>query len=174
MATRINLQPFCDDEGAIRYDIGKPFVQSGFRYATDGRIIARTKTREHDTAGRKLPRDAASVYGPPIKSPLVALKRGKRYVEPEGGDLCGCECLRRCKKCDGSGVLPQFISYVGKALFDEKYLAKIERLPGVRVVKPKGGDDSMYFAFTGGDGVLMPLERAGALQFAKQIRKGTR
>ena len=58
----VNLELFCWSGDRCRFDTEKPFVQGGWRYATDGKILVRQWRRDAAEArGRRLPNMAAFV-----------------------------------------------------------------------------------------------------------------
>lgn len=99
------LKRFCDNCNG-KYHLSTPWVQDGFMYATDGRIIVRVPFEgEYDNGGEKYP-DGSSVFRP---LPDVAVWASwPSFPENHGLKQCfacggeGCD-FKVCEMCDGDG-----------------------------------------------------------------------
>lgn len=118
----MNLSLFCDSE-LSRYDLQKPFAQSGWRCATDGRIIVRVPTDAEDDTG-KYP-NIGNIFDscpectqawPKWKHSRLDCPRcdgsGKTLVECTvceafGNHVCpSCRQEHTCGRCEGKGKIP--------------------------------------------------------------------
>ncbi len=209
VATIIDLNKFClkDTDGA-RYALGEPFVQRGFRYATDGRVIIRLPAKgEKNTAGKKLPEcdelfeQKFNIGEGEFVEPVVKWIPGVIDCPKCDGsgfnsfETCGecdgdgkvecptCEHVDECEECDGKGAIGEGTcsecggkcdiktsrakGWLFGRLNNGQLLESVLSLPDILVKcdavkrdqdsKPK----AISFAFSGGDGILMPLENHG-------------
>jgi len=113
----IDLALFCGTSGG-RFDLDKPFIRDGWRWATDGWIVVRMPTTDADTEGR-YPKIESLFEGFPgcdhdwpdwPQSPIRCRKcrTGKVLVacqtcNGEGEHECACGNLHGCGGCDGHG-----------------------------------------------------------------------
>jgi hypothetical protein len=130
----IDLSPFCADP------YPHPFTQGDYTYATDLHIIVRVGKRD----------DAPIDPEPPVwnlgkyfaRADLVKYRGlvevSEEYRWPEGvSDTVACK--------------------IGVAWFDQKYIHKLNVLPGLET-SHSGQLEPMPFRFTGGVGLLMPMK----------------
>lgn len=165
------LQQFCrQHEG--RYDFEKPFVQRGYRYATDGVVMIRVPaTGEIDTQ-TELPFDLnAKFFTRPkfataefIPFPAVEVKYTKTACEAcfgNGKHSCGCEYCKdyECRDCGGVGFSEKYEPDLVSIGFDQyisgKHLMLIRMLPNPKFAKQIQERNQVTFIFDGGQGVLM-------------------
>ena len=72
------------------------------------------------------------------------------------GKLAGDQ--ETCGKCIGTGkIAKREFTIVGGQKYDNKYLSMIKELPDCEIAET-GGLKAAHFKFTGGDGLLMPVE----------------
>lgn len=116
----VDLSIFADrwnDYAPGRYDLTKPFAQSGMTYATDGRVAVRTLVADpvDDSPSKKLPNAAGLIW------PHDELDRWRpwpkqQFIEhPSRGGFCpvcegrnrigGPDVVTQCKRCDGEGQI---------------------------------------------------------------------
>ena len=144
MPTYIQWKKFCDETGADwRYDLTKPFVIDGWKYATDGRVCIREPTKARNTKGRKLPR---------IDETFAEKFRLRREFSKK---------LTAPKKEIKSTLRQWVVATLDGEVFDAKYLAMIHSLGGVKY-KPShekkqamefrtGSAEILLMAISGGD-----------------------
>lgn len=107
--TTIDLQPFCAKERS-RYSIEIPFVQGGFRYATNSRIIVRVPADgEPDTVvdDFKFP-DAGILPWRPAGElrPWPAAAYIRKVMDCHECDGAGVINQQKCSHCGGNGECP--------------------------------------------------------------------
>lgn len=88
--TTSDLWALCVESDYSRYNIGKPFIQNGWRYATDGRIAIREPAPGESDSEGKYPR-------------MVELFKPAKCTEP-WPEPTGEVRWDRCDDCCGSGV----------------------------------------------------------------------
>lgn len=184
MNSEIDLQKFCSSIDMGIYAMTSPWVRSGWRYATDARIVVRVPAPgEADTisTGKKFAR--ADVLFVPI-----AHWRSDAPIATADVDICP-ECAVLCPKCDGydedwddkdgqeSSPCPhctkgyQYLPdcplcgdrrvmpcmRYGTAVIGPKYHYLIATLPGLQWANRPAGSTSnkgISFRFDGGEGVV--------------------
>lgn len=108
MSTEVlDLQSFCDNKGEVgRYSFGQPFVQFGWRYATDGRVVVRVPTEDANTTGRPLPTMRKLDW-----AMLQGVEKWSEVSEPLGfqpdselRDCLACGEFVTCSKCKVDGT----------------------------------------------------------------------
>lgn len=120
----IDLTPFLGD-GTI-YRFAKPFIRSGWKYATDGRICVRVPTTEPDTENgingattifpavldgwTKYPEPPDYVIGQNADCPKCNAKGvtgGSKCEACDGSSECQCMCgdEHECNHCNGTGIV---------------------------------------------------------------------
>jgi hypothetical protein len=174
----VDLQQFCDEECENgRYSIAKPFVKSGYLYATDARIVVRVRTSKRQGNGdKKKTPDVAGLWKDefessakfvPLPTDLRALSQIKcGYCDGKKSTVCKeCGHRKKCEKCRGIGRLAIKKEWVeiGINLYDVKYYRLIKRLPNVKVAIPKSKhrrERVLSFKFDGGEGMLAAGSRS--------------
>jgi hypothetical protein len=176
--TEIDLQAFCD-AASTRY--AAPFVQGGWRYATDDRIlVAVPALGEPDTTH--------NAKGEAIRTPkLGPIMEGFEQVEhwhplPPRSECHECDLggYVTCERCRGTGfhICPTCY-HEGEcgycddgqgactcySTFGDQHVAtwlvqKMRTLPGVEWGST--GPQCIFFRFDGGRGRVMPLDKAAA------------
>lgn len=159
-ATEIDLTPFCNSE-TRRYDLAKPFVQRGYRYATDGWRIVRVPCKEPDSKG-DYPRDLAEMFSKwPRK--FVALPETLEILsEVDECPDCKGNGKRnggKCRPCDGDGrrEQPSHAKLLGIYLAPAA-IESIRALPGpitCALIRGKYcGGRAIFFRFNGGEAIV--------------------
>ncbi|MCA9220405.1 MAG: hypothetical protein KDA71_08760, partial [Planctomycetales bacterium] len=65
---------------------------------------------------------------------------------------------RACVYCDRTGLVERLDdAMIGQARYAGRYWNLIRQLPNVVYREPKRFDDVLWFRFSGGDGLLMPI-----------------
>lgn len=171
----INLQAFCGD-GGIDFRIGSPFSKGDWTYATNGHIIIRVPLvaglREDGTNAEKIFEDATKGVRPSLnfvvpELPPLTEAQAVKCSECDGTgsahDCPSCDCS--CDDCCGTGLIDgappdKLVSVqVGGVPFACDYIRLISTLPSVQITKPIK-EKPWWFAFDGGEGILMPLRVA--------------
>lgn len=180
----IDLQEFCECDEYPRYEINKPWVESGWRYATDGRVLVRVPAIDEPDSpqpinGKKRPRgfeimqpvDGDWLPWPQIKKCTMCGSRDRRMPcdHCSGSGICICECENehKCGHCNGTGkrecttcignTVPHLF---GKSKLAHKYAWLIAQLPDVEYLPTDSKDaDLVRFKFEGGEGAVCPLRQ---------------
>ncbi len=155
------LQACCDDE-AILYDIGFPFVEGEFLWATDGRILARQPIEDFDPAFLK------GIMHDRGRLPVAATAWNAYEDSGEWNDLprdfrvtCDkCKGVERteCTKCYGerSSLVEEPLA-VGSVLLGAHYVALLFD-HGIRSVKVAGAKEPARFQQGRIEGIVMPID----------------
>ncbi len=99
----IDLQPYCSTD-IHRYDFSKPFVQRGWRYATDACICVRVPTIEPDTVSESRLPKADEIFQGIHKSTFEPWSESPLLLTPGPCVVCsghGVFPSERCQQCDG-------------------------------------------------------------------------
>jgi len=154
------------------YSIGKPYIQNGYVYATDGTMMVRMPCPPEGVTGAategKLPCDdgfpwSASLYdSDPISVPALP---EEEYVECPccsgfGSHCCGCSC----DECAGLGREPVRIGVkVGRWLLADDLLRRIDDL-GADLYGPLSIAEDAALRFVRGDieGLVKPMKKPSA------------
>ena len=153
-----------------RPSLENPWSEGGFTFATNGRLIVAVERRE-DVPSRE---DAPKQVRHCLKWPIVSNPKMYRlkWQHPEIPDrvpcnvckgtatvICGeCESEIKCGDCHDGMVRNSVLFQVGYQYFNGVYLSKVMALPDVRFAVNYGAKgDAIYFQFSGGDGLLLPL-----------------
>ena len=158
MKKEINLQIFCSNE---RTGFEKPFVDNGFEYATDGRILVAVKTDKPDTESRR-PKDCRQLFEriwdegwKPVKMSMPertthkccfcngdGIKRDQCNIcDGFGLHTCDCGTEHTCGYCDEGEILSEtgvkctMCEGVGKAFKNLTYPALDLFFAGFRIAK---------------------------------------
>lgn len=163
------LGAFCGEPDA-RYFMQLPYVQCGWRYATDGRIVVRVPSPgEPDTpepAEGRLPPDLLYDFPAQIEEmipwPAPEYTIGEcdacRGTGKELCRVCDSETRHECSACAGAGKVPIGLN-VGYWFIAARYDRLIRDLPGVMFCNEGTSSGPLYFRFDGGEGLVMPLRR---------------
>lgn len=157
---REELKRFCIAEnGWTSFDIGDPFELGDFTYATNGHIAIRTPRIDDGISsdGRKIP-NIEKIFSDAIEPEEYIPVPDPGPIIVEVCDECweGPDC-----ECEGTGLIEP-LSYlkVGKQCFQRKYLRLLRTLPDVEIGTTDGMNPAR-FRFSGGDGVIMPIDPKG-------------
>lgn len=174
--TAIDLDLFCDhDPDRARYQLNKPFVQDGVRYATDSRIaVAVTAADEPDTVPEfsKLPlmtkahfgHDTVKKWSPlPERATDCEECRGVGRAECNrcyGSGTCECDMGHEhdCQNCDDGKMTCKCFVTFGEYDVATWLVEKMRTLPGVEWGVGAKRKDAVLFRFDGGTGTVMPLD----------------
>jgi len=158
MIELLDLSRFCATT-PDRANLLLPWSEGDHTYASDGRIIVRVpripQVPTNPDAPSLLPhRNCFTDDGDPA-TPMPAL------ATPEQKPCEHCQGHEDgCEKCDFIG----YFTPITRIRFDTKgfadcYLHLINTLPNPQIYpKPRMLPAPMYFTFTGGDGLLMPMK----------------
>lgn len=161
-SSRPDITRYCDrkHEG-YRYATSDPFVRAGFTYATDGRVCVRVPAPgEPDTlAGdRTFPGGAGLGLPWPAETPSLLPWPAPNYEwaeQPQGEFDVDA-------KPSWVWIPSPLRQAVGNREIRSTYHYLVSLLPNVGY-SPHGGEhDPIYFAFDGGEGLLMPLAKERA------------
>lgn len=168
----IDLKKFCGTEETRPY-LHNPFSRGDFTYATNGRIMVRVPRQDgvpdvEMPDGRKLDVEKPFHEAGPRPESMMPLHLKLPETTTEECEECegrgfehdcpDCECP--CTECDGSGQAEKDISVsIRGAIFDAKYIRLIQSLPNARFVVVPSPEGPTWFAFDGGEGLLMPMRR---------------
>jgi len=167
------LTNICDDTPPPKYPgIAEPFVIGGWLYATDGRIAIRIRTMAADTPSLETP-DMVGLFDTLTPTAVAWLPWPTKHPEatsqiPECCPICdGMGWYytdgesKACIYCDRGGDVEKINDrIVGKAIFAGRYCARISQLPNCFYRDPQREDEVLWFRFSGGDGLLMPMKKA--------------
>lgn len=165
----IDWKRFCIEPGCtLRYDIDKPWVYDGYKYATDGRAMIRSACSEPDTTEGRFPDVTAFPWAKdgdfiPWPAPLeeqeacvCCMGHGKIFDEDEFGNTLPSG--ETCRICKGNKAVnyPRRTSMNGR-LFNQPCMVLVSTLPGVFYVdgKIESDDEPLKFIFDGGEGLVM-------------------
>lgn len=175
------------DNYPLRPYLNNPMTRADFEYATNGKIIVRMPTVQaySDNFPLKLLKKVEEMFAREVSelSMLPAFTHepplpcrecdGLGYVsycpnyDGEGTHTCdlsyshdceSCDGKRECHSCHGNGTNCTRVPVkIGPRNIALRYVSMIQTLPNVRVDLGGGPYDPMYFAFDGGDGIVMPM-----------------
>lgn len=160
------LQRFCcQDAGTHRYRLGQPFFHGGWHHATDGRILVSLPADgARDTPevnGKALPRAAEMLAG------TEAVEKWEPLPTPTDCKVCKgtgkaariCECDQCENQHTATSDCDDCWLVCGPHHIATKYAELVRQLPGVVWGYSDDGRylDRVFFKFTGGQGVVMPL-----------------
>lgn len=168
----INLQDFCGDENSS-FRLATPFSKGEWSYATNGHILIRVPLiaglREDGPNADKMFEVNCKNIAPPSITFAVELPpletQSEECSECDGTgnphDCPACEC--KCDECDGRGSWDvssdKGVSVaIGGVPFGCGLIRLLMTLPALRIAPPQQ-KKALYFAFDGGDGLLMPLTK---------------
>lgn len=183
----IDLSRYCDRGDSSRYDLGKPFVQNGWRYATDIRRIAVRVPApgEPETPipeNKRRPR-MSDVFPPLLADPgdwqpwphvdpcSICVGTGEVDCTNCGGDgicnQCKCKGEHECNECDGEGSIAcercaakgSFDHRFGKAELALGLAYLVSLLPSVQYVPQNEAEAPVRFKFDGGEGMVASLRQ---------------
>lgn len=185
--TQIDLQKFCERDETPRYDINQPWVEGGWRYATDGRVLVRVPAPDEPDSPRpvnnkKRPR-AFEILQPAVDGdwePWPAIDRcstcgSDRRMMPcdncHGNGMCicdDCECEHKCGQCQGTGeeecmtcMGSHGVDHMfGQSKLAHRYAYMISKLPNAVYLPTEDKDAALIrFKFDGGEGAVCPLKQ---------------
>lgn len=164
--SKINLQAFCDLK---RDNIKRPFTINEFVYATNGKVIIRTKQDYND-------------YSPNVNAPndiIIKMPWGltgeelidfplikKRNPEMELCEECHGSGIvdwwtdsyhysAECKDCEGIGSVKKLTTdKLGNSWFENRFLCLVSTLGNVKYYK-KSTKYGLHFFFKKGEGFLI-------------------
>lgn len=155
--TEIDLQKFCmKDDRLSRYTMTRPWVNGGWRYATDA---------SDDVPGveeKPFPPPVPFFNHPPIEptpwpdTPIV--REVDKCPQCDGNGELGCEECEEvgCLMCDGAGEFEQDIyQMIGAHRIAAKYAKMIATLSNVRYFPNDKPLSPLMFLFDGGAGAVM-------------------
>lgn len=172
----IDLKVFCDPDSQ-RYDLSTPYVQNGWKYATDTRVAVRVEARgEPDTVSeRKLPTASVLNWMTPAqiadatwhKLPEIPPEKKEKcedceghghYTKPNGEPVMCQGQFVWCESCDGSGetVKWQRVPFESVILRDD-ILRKIATLPNVEICVHPKQSMTVGIRFDGGIGLASTM-----------------
>lgn len=165
----INFKAFCGSGWALRLD--EPFVQAGYKYATNAYCMVRQKCGQPDTI---LPDNKLAKYN---YSPTAALPKNCSVfmagcyggnpvpIEMPTGHCENQPCEKcytleniirqTCAYCNSTGKDFKRVEYFGREFGGAIIKTIVEELPNPMALGVT--DDRMHFTFDGGEGVLMAL-----------------
>jgi hypothetical protein len=173
-----DLKPFCSKDES-RISINTPFIQDGFTYATDGRMLLRVRSAlECAPPIGNPPKIGPYFQFPPEDAKPLAFDFSKLGDQPGLVDCEDCggsgywncsHCGTRdveCENCDGAGkVTPKENSVeIAGRHYNPLFLRRIAKLPKVEWVDwlatvASNETAPGTFRFDGGEGLLMPLKK---------------
>lgn len=150
------LMQFCDPK-PNRYDLSTPWVVAGWRYATDGRIIVRVRTKAKDTQGGGKRPDATELFPKPFPRCSVPWPHHDGKMK-----------LPECRICEGTGKTGETQCYdcggelqilvIGGRFITGELCMRIQAIGEVRYSAKGGKDDNLCFACGKLQGVVAPLD----------------
>lgn len=173
----------CKAKELSRYAIDRTWVFGGHVYATDGRIVVRSKTDEPDTPkeGHGWP-PAYGLFTDTKRSdkPLVMPSKCKPIVNSCrecngcGEWYCNCpDCANEhpCDSCEDGKVIewPVYI-FADIIALGGRYVDILVRHTCTAYPSAKKAKASpVYFTFDGGEGLLMPVSCGSAIEWKEKI-----
>jgi len=174
---QVNWLIFCAESCRdSRYSIFTPFVFGGHLYATDGQVCIRRPTGLPDTdkADRKIPGQAMLDAFDRVIAQTVDWKCLGTDAMSMPVRLTACECRHRsrfdapcdqCPQCAGTGRVFAIAWWeatrIGDATVTLANWNRVATLPAIEYGQRAGVGSPIPLRFTGGDGLLMPLDEAG-------------
>ncbi len=174
MTTQIDLSKFCDPDSS-RYSIQTPFVQAGFRYSTDGRVLVEVPAPgEPDSCepDKRYPQCAPLLNGfelvkefhPLPDAPDCNDCHGSGYSDCKdcggrGEHECSCGHEHECQSCDdGKQICGCFATFPPHDVATH-YTELLRTLPNCEWgCPPKNKRGVIFLRFDGGRGAIMPLD----------------
>lgn len=160
MPHTIDLEAFCCETS--RYSLLHPFVQDGWQYATDGRIMVAVPAEgEPDSAepDKRYPKGMASYLIEPTDAEFVPWPESGYCYACDGNGVANLPCEacghEREVSCECRSVDP--LEICGRRV-SRYYAQKIAGLPKVECTAGEG--ESVFFRFDGGKGRVCGIARA--------------
>lgn len=155
------LQNFCGTDDA-RVGIHKPFTQSGYTWATDGRIAVRVPAMESVPKNPLAPKNTAYVFKPFNAEKCIAAIPAFPAVKLVACSSCGGtgeeDDGSECWNCEGDPLSEKAEPVqCGTRKLSNILLAKMEKLPGLLIQIDGDKLSPCSFTFDGGCGIVMPM-----------------
>lgn len=167
----LDLKPFCSVDSTREY-LWTPFSFGDFTYATDGHIAIRVPNREGEKGHPDAPAAKLATYFSRAKTLTVPLPPANlppppdAYIFPcENCDGTGKVDGYTCFPCDGDGEFylgEKVTVQIGRANYAAKFIRLLYSLPNARVEPNPDPAGAIYFAFDGGDGLLVAYKKPEA------------
>lgn len=167
----IDLQKFCSTS-SDRKNIGQPWSDGEWTYATDGRICVRVPRRADVPENPEAPKNVSHTIfdcnpNDGKFQPLPGFTAPKMVACDNCGGDGKCECpacdaQHDCGCCKGTGKVEEKLPGVkfGNQLINPKYLVLIADLPGAMLANGMEKYAAVTVKFDGGEGRLMPMRES--------------